>query len=134
MRSWTLGDILLLAGRQSCVTWKGLFIDEDPTAFDEQDFKRQAVDIEDPIFSTMYLNGTVNDGSLVGGWTAPGPSSTNSVLLGPDIFSFFAKKATKSWRGRANVRGLRLAQKSFELDERPAQRDRFPAGYFLVPA
>lgn len=74
---------------------KGLFIDESPTAFNEHDFKRKDVDIEDPIFSLMYLNGTVKEGALSGRWTPPGPSSTNAVLLWPDTFSFFAEKANE---------------------------------------
>jgi hypothetical protein len=72
---------------------KGLFVEEDPTAFNGLDFIRMPLDIEDPIFSMMYLNGTVLSGEIDGRWTPPSPSATNSVLLWPDTFEYFAQKA-----------------------------------------
>ena len=72
---------------------RGLFVDEDPSRFDAQDFVRAPADAEDPVFSMMYLNGTVRNGALDGRWTTPGPSSTNSVLLWPSAFTYFAEQA-----------------------------------------
>ncbi|MBU1320582.1 MAG: hypothetical protein KKH67_15495 [candidate division Zixibacteria bacterium] len=72
---------------------RGLFVDADPSALDDMDFVREPKDIEDPIFSMMYLNGTIQEGTISGGWTPPGPSSTNSVLLWPEAFKYFAQNA-----------------------------------------
>jgi len=72
---------------------RGLFIDEDPKAVDGKEFFRGSGDIDDPIFSMMYLNGTIKDGVLQGRWTPPRASPTNAVLLWPDVFEFFARQA-----------------------------------------
>lgn len=72
---------------------RGLFVDENPSRFDEKDFVRSQSETEDPIFSMMYLDGTVRNGKLEGRWTAPRPSSTNSVLLWPASFEYFAQQA-----------------------------------------
>jgi hypothetical protein len=72
---------------------RGLFVDEDPSGFDMNDFVRSPSQIDDPIFSMTYLSGTVRNGELKGKWTAPGPSSTNSVLLWPSAFAYFAGQA-----------------------------------------
>jgi hypothetical protein len=72
---------------------RGLFVDQDPSKFDEMDFVRSPSEIDDPIFSMMYLDGTIRDGELMGRWTAPRPSSTNSVLLWPHAFTHFAQRA-----------------------------------------
>lgn len=73
----------------------GLFIDEDPTRFDKNDFVRSSAEVDDPIFSMMYLRGTVKDGRLEGRWTPPGPSPTNSVLLWPEAFEYFWQQAKR---------------------------------------
>ncbi len=72
---------------------RGLFVDEDPSRFNERHFVRALADTEDPVFSMMYLNGTIRNGALEGRWTTPGPSPTNSVLLWPSAFKYFAEKA-----------------------------------------
>jgi hypothetical protein len=72
---------------------KGLFIDANPAAFEERNFVRLPEEVDDPIFSMMYLLGTIKSGVIQGRWTPPGPSSTNSVLLWPDTFEYFAEKA-----------------------------------------
>ncbi len=72
---------------------RGLFIDEDPERFDRHDFTRRPGETDDPIFSMMYLRGTVTNGHLDGQWTPPGPSPTNSVLLWPDAFRYFQQQA-----------------------------------------
>ena len=68
---------------------KGIFVDEEPKEIDLNNFERNKDDIDDFIFSFAYINGTIKNGSLEGKWTAPRPSSTNSVLLWPDAFSYF---------------------------------------------
>jgi hypothetical protein len=42
-----------------------------------------------PIYSFLYVFGTVKNGSIAGKWTPPGPSSTNSVLLWPKPMRYF---------------------------------------------
>jgi hypothetical protein len=74
---------------------RGLFVDEDPTLFNSKDFARETKEIEDPIFSLMYLAGTVRSGVIEGKWTTPRPSSTNSLLLWPEKFEYFANEAKK---------------------------------------
>jgi len=73
----------------------GLFIDDDPKRFDKNDFVRSPADVDHPIFSMMYLRGTVKSGRLEGRWTPPGPSPTNSVLLWPEAFEYFWQQAKK---------------------------------------
>lgn len=74
---------------------RGLFIDDDPASVNEQDFVKNEEDIENPVFSMMYLSGTVNGGKIVGRWTPPGPSPTNSVLLWPETLEYFSSEAKK---------------------------------------
>ena len=83
---------------------KGLFVDADPSALDDMDFVREPKDIEDPIFSMMYLNGTIREGTISGRWTPPGPSPTNSVLLWPDAFKYFAQNAVEIMEGTVSQR------------------------------
>lgn len=73
----------------------GLFIEQDRASYNSKDFCRSESDIEAPIFSMTYLNGTVQNGQLVGPWTTPRPSPTNSVLLWPDTFEYFYKEASR---------------------------------------
>jgi len=74
---------------------RGLFIDEDPKKFDDKSFSRKEEDIDDPIFSILYLNGSVAEGTLTGKWTAPRASPTNSALLWPNTFKYFVEEAEK---------------------------------------
>ena len=71
---------------------RGLFIDEDPDCFDTKDFVRRPEEIDEPIFSMMYLQGGVKNGRLEGKWIPPGPSSTNGVLLWPEDFEYFLQQ------------------------------------------
>ncbi|MBN1450241.1 MAG: hypothetical protein JW963_04425 [Anaerolineales bacterium] len=68
---------------------RGIFIDENPDRYDAKSFQRLETDIEDPIFSMLYLDGTIMNGSITGKWTPPRASPTNSVLLWPDVFEYF---------------------------------------------
>ena len=71
---------------------RGLFIDKDPDCFDTKDFVRRPEEIDEPIFSMMYLQGGVRNGHLEGRWIPPGPSSTNGVLLWPEDFEYFLQQ------------------------------------------
>ena len=72
---------------------RGLYVDEDPSLVDENDFTRTNPDCDEPIFSMTYLRGTIQGGALMGRWTAPRPSPTNSVLLWPQVFEYFWNEA-----------------------------------------
>jgi hypothetical protein len=74
---------------------RGLFIEHDRDGIDARRFERELEDIDDPIFSMMYLRGSVRNGKLAGRWTPPGPSSTNSVLLWPESLQYFVIEAAK---------------------------------------
>jgi hypothetical protein len=74
---------------------RGLFVDDDPQSVDPDDFLYDMAQACDPIFSVMYLAGGISDGSLTGRWTAPGPSSTNGVLMWPDVMRYFTVEADR---------------------------------------
>jgi hypothetical protein len=85
---------------------KGLFVDEKPESFDTRNFVRSPDKVRGPIFSMTYLSGTVQDGKLIGRWTTPGPSSTNAVLLWPDVFRYFYEEAEKIIGSEASRRAV----------------------------
>ena len=58
-------------------------------------FLRRARHDDDPVFTFLYVNGTVEDGEVTGRWSFPGRSSTNSVLLWPYAFQYFCEEANK---------------------------------------
>lgn len=68
---------------------KGVIIDDCSGMINPNNFYRNLEEIDDPIFSMLYLDGSVKNGDLVGKWTAPRPSPTNSCLLWPDTFEYF---------------------------------------------
>lgn len=74
---------------------RGLFVDADPNAVDPREFLYDLSDADEPIFSVMYLAGGLKDGKLTGRWTAPGPSSTNGVLMWPDVMKYFSEEAAR---------------------------------------
>lgn len=74
---------------------KGLFVDENPVPFNENEFEIPTTKSPDRIFSLMYLNGTVKDGNIEGKWTTPPSSPTNSVLLWPKAFKYFFNETKK---------------------------------------
>lgn len=77
---------------------RGLFVDADPASVDSRDFLYDLAEADDPIFSVMYLAGGIGDGALTGRWTAPGPSSTNGVLMWPDVMRYFSSEADRVMR------------------------------------
>ncbi len=72
---------------------KSLFVDQSPERFDPRDFVHEDDESDTPIFTMVYMRGTVKDGCLEGTWAFPRPSSTNSVLLWPEMFKYFAGEA-----------------------------------------
>lgn len=77
---------------------RGLFVDADPGSINPRDFSYNIADADDPIFSVMYLAGGIVDGALTGRWTAPGPSSTNGVLMWPEVMRYFSAEADRVMR------------------------------------
>lgn len=77
---------------------RGLFIDEDARAYDDREFERTAAEIDEPIFSMLYLTGSVESGAIVGTWVAPRPSPTNAALLWPETLDFFVEAANAARR------------------------------------
>jgi len=97
---------------------RGLFVDAGPSDADALRFDYDLNDADEPIFSMVYLNGTVENGRLFGRWTAPGPSSTNGVLLWPGTLRYFTREAQRVMSGA--VRPLQAATtqpKSGTVDE-----------------
>lgn len=69
---------------------RGLYIDEDPAVVaNPADFEIELTKNDVPIYSMLYLDGSISKGKLTGRWTAPRASSTNSVLLWPEALSYF---------------------------------------------
>ena len=77
---------------------RGLFVEHDPEGIDDDDFIRQDDEIDEPIFSMLYLNGSVREGKLIGRWTAPRASPTNSALLWPQTLEYFAGEARRFYQ------------------------------------
>lgn len=69
----------------------GLFEDEDPALIDRKDFVRGDDEIDGPIYEFLYLNGSVNNGKIVGSWSTPPASTTNAALLWPDTLNYFVQ-------------------------------------------
>jgi len=66
-----------------------LFVEDDPEQHDRNDFTVPESDEFDPVYSTLYLQGTVENGAIAGTWNPPRSSPTNSALLWPDALRFF---------------------------------------------
>ena len=83
---------------------RGLFVDADPKKIDSKDFPRSPREVDDPIFTMAYvMDGTVKNGEIIGKWSPTRPGSSNSVLLWPTTFEYFAKMATEVIRGKGHV-------------------------------
>jgi len=74
---------------------RGLFIDHDSTGIDHHHFTLREEEIDQPIFSFLYMAGSLKNGELVGTWNAPRASPTNSALLWPETFRYFTSEAEK---------------------------------------
>lgn len=68
---------------------RGLCVDGMPETPNRIEFERKDAECTEPIYSFVYLAGTVLNGKLSGKWTAPRASSTNSTLLWPPTLRYF---------------------------------------------
>lgn len=66
----------------------GLFTDADPSLVDSDHFSLFTKK-RPPIYTFLYLAGSIGDGKLTGKWIAPRASPTNSVLLWPNTLNYF---------------------------------------------
>lgn len=69
----------------------GLFVDADPNSVDRNDFTISKSEIDGPIYEVLYLNGSIENGKIIGTWNAPPSSPTNAALLWPDTLNYFVK-------------------------------------------
>ena len=69
----------------------GLFVDKDPALINRNDFVRKDDELDGPIYEFLYLDGSVNDGKIVGSWVPPPASPTNAALLWPDTLNYFVQ-------------------------------------------
>lgn len=74
---------------------RGLVVDGDPPIDDSEDFDVVYRPEHQTIYSFLYMAGSIQDGHLVGKWTAPRASPTNSALLWPDAFRYFVRQVAE---------------------------------------
>lgn len=74
---------------------RGLFVDTDPAKFDRNAFSKSGA-VEPPIYSFLYLAGSIANGELKGKWIAPRASPTNSALLWPNTLRYFVECIRKT--------------------------------------
>lgn len=70
---------------------EGLFVDEDPSTVNKDDFVRVDDEMKDPIYEFLYLDGSIENGKIKGTWNPPPVSPTNAVLLWPYALKYFIK-------------------------------------------
>jgi len=66
-----------------------LIVHEDSPKFDRNDFGIRNNERDEPIYTVLYLDGTISNGKLIGHWNAPPNSPTNAALLWPDTLRYF---------------------------------------------
>ena len=69
----------------------GLFVDADPASVNRNDFTISDSEIDGPIYEVLYLDGSVENGKIVGTWNAPPASPTNAALLWPETLNYFVQ-------------------------------------------
>jgi hypothetical protein len=70
---------------------RGLFVDADPNSFNRNDFSSSESVVGTPIYEVLYLDGSVENGKLIGRWNAPPASPTNAALLWPETLKYFVQ-------------------------------------------
>lgn len=73
----------------------GLFVDEPPDGIDRNNFVIRDNERKEPVYTFWYFDGSVADGQIVGKWSPPGPSPTNSAVLWPDVLAYFFESIEK---------------------------------------
>lgn len=75
----------------------GILMDKDKNyeKINPKDFTFESGNINKDIFSFLYVNGGIKNGTINGRWTAPRSSPTNSVLLWSKTLEHFNSEANK---------------------------------------
>ncbi len=68
-----------------------LFVEDDPKQYNREDFVIEGDGKFDPVYSTLYVQGSVEQGKISGKWIPPRASPTNSALLWPPVMSYFIR-------------------------------------------
>lgn len=66
-----------------------LLVGDDPNEYDRNDFVLEGNGSFEPVYSTLYVRGSVEQGKITGKWIPPRASPTNSVLLWPSAMTYF---------------------------------------------
>ena len=68
---------------------KTIFVDEEGHSDQKESFEITE-DMQENVFTFAHvMDGWIKNGELIGKWTPPRPSSTNSALLWDDVFEYF---------------------------------------------
>jgi hypothetical protein len=70
---------------------RGLIVDGTKAELSDNQFIPYDDDFHKNIYSFVYFAGTIQQGALIGTWTAPRASPTNSALLWPATLRHFVK-------------------------------------------
>ena len=70
---------------------RGLLVEKKDDNLDCKDFIIDPEEVDEPVFTFLYFAGGICKGKLVGKWSAPGPSPTNSALLRPAEIKYFKR-------------------------------------------
>jgi hypothetical protein len=70
---------------------RGLIVDGTKADLSDKQFIPHKDDFHKNIYSFVYFAGTIRQGALIGAWTAPRASPTNSALLWPETLRHFVK-------------------------------------------
>ena len=70
---------------------RGLLVDQPSMAFEKETFSAVEDRRRNDVVSFAQLEGTIQEGKLVGAWSAPSSGPTNSALLWPYTYSYFRR-------------------------------------------
>jgi hypothetical protein len=73
-----------------------LLVEDDPNQYDRKAFSVDGDGTFDPVYSTLYVQGSVESGKISGKWTPPRASPTNSALLWPPAMIYFLSCIAKA--------------------------------------
>jgi hypothetical protein len=90
----------------SCNEWtpgmlrlRGIVVDGVPRVASSEDLQIEFSPDHDSIYTFVLFDGSIRDGKLVGRWTPPPRSSTNSTLLWPQPLNYFFEQIRQTSPG-----------------------------------